>query len=201
MPIPVMFLCLMIFFIWLHYEKTKSSRIDMEKSNAFWAKEQQSNVTRKADISNLDYITIPLDQLPFVDTPDPVLIDLQDKVKDLGNQKILNLTGLSNTDLKLQYGVANLNLLSSYDQNYTILTRTLSSWATYLYEHNIITDAKIVLEYAILCHTEISKTYLLLAKIYQSEGNQEAIKNLITTAQTLNTLTKDHIISSLEKFL
>ena len=32
-------------------------------------------------------------------------------------------------DLKLEYGTANINDLSQYDQNYTLLVRTLQKWA------------------------------------------------------------------------
>ena len=44
------------------------------------------------------------------------------------SRKLLNLSGISNTDLKLQYGHANLDLLAEYDQNFSNLLRCLDSF-------------------------------------------------------------------------
>ena len=39
----------------------------------------------------------------------------------LSTQPVVNLTGFTNTDLKLEYGTANITCLTEYDQNYTLL--------------------------------------------------------------------------------
>ena len=54
-------------------------------------------------------------------------------LRSLSTQKIVNLTGYTNTDLKLSYGTANITCLTEYDQNYTLLVSTLQKWAEVLY--------------------------------------------------------------------
>lgn len=196
---PVILLCVIIFVIWLHYENTKSTKIDKVNSNAFWAKESEANNTRKADISDLDYIIIPIDKLPFQDTEDEVIIAVQEKIKDLSQQKIVNFTGLSNTDLKLQYGAPNLTALSSYDQNYTLLVRTLNSWGTLLFEKTNLMDAMIVLEFAVDCRSDVKSTYVILGNIYKAIDQKNKITKLIEVVENLNSLSKSTITKALNE--
>ena len=46
-------------------------------------------------------------------------------LNSLKDEQIVNFTGISNTDLKLSFGAANLPTLSRFDQNYTLLARAL----------------------------------------------------------------------------
>ena len=46
-------------------------------------------------------------------------------IEALKEKKILNLSGFTNTDLKLEYGVGNLTELTDYDNNYVTLSRSL----------------------------------------------------------------------------
>ncbi len=84
----------------------KSERSSRKNTEQFWEKETKSNHVRKADISDLDYIKIPMDTLPIVETADETLLSIHKTITDLSQKSILNLTGLSNTELKLSYGVA-----------------------------------------------------------------------------------------------
>lgn len=191
----------LILFIWigiLHHLKNRANKSEENMSKEFWNKERMANDVRRKDISTLSYIHIPLEQLPFQDTKDPDLQEYQDTIRHLAEQKILNLNGISNTDLKLQYGPANLDLLIEYDTNYTTLIRTLSNWGQYLYTKDQINDSRIILEYGIACNTDIKNNFILLAKIYQRNMENGKITNLIKQAESLNTLMKSSIISSLQ---
>ena len=99
----------------------KSSRENQQKKDSFWDRERKANVSRKKDISLLNYIIIPLERLPFIDTDDDEILEYHRTVNQLASMKILNLTGITNTELKEQYGVANLTVLTDYDNNYTTL--------------------------------------------------------------------------------
>ncbi|MBO4799900.1 MAG: YfhO family protein, partial [Lachnospiraceae bacterium] len=128
----------------------------------------------------------------------PKLSEYQETVKNLAEYKILNLTGISNTDLKLQYGAANLEVLSLADQRFTTLARTISGWGNYLYDQGDIPEARQVLEFGISCRTDVSANYITLAKIYK-ESDPERIAALKETAESLNSLTKNSIIERLEE--
>lgn len=195
---PVIFLCVIIFCAWLHYQIKKSNTNASQTSENFWYKERKSNSVRKVDISKLDYIKIPLGELPFQETTDDSLIQIQNKVKDLTDSPILNLTGISNTDLKLQYGAGNLAYLADCDQNFILLARALNEWASYLYKQNDMENAKKILEYSVSCHSDIKNVYILLSSIYRTEGSEYKIAELLKKAESLTTLNKDVIIAHLK---
>ena len=93
----------------------------------FWQRERDANNTRKQDISQLDYVDFSGVTLPFAQFEDTLLKECEQQVLNLKDKKVLNLTGISNTDLKMTYGAANLPLLTQYDQNFTLLVRTLNT--------------------------------------------------------------------------
>lgn len=191
----------MIFIFWLSYQRKKSEKATKEQSNEFWEKERQSNLTRRKDISCLDYITLDFENLPFSDTEDEEIQYVQDQIKKLKDQKIVNLNGISNTDLKLTYGTANINDLTTFDQNYTFLIRNLNKWGLLLYASRDITAAKQVLEYAISIQSDISQTYLTLAAIYADEHNLSALQQLSTTADTITSPIKQSLLTKLDAII
>ncbi len=177
--------------------KKTSFKMQQEKQD-FWAKENAANSVRKKPLDNLDYIAIPLEELPI--TLHNHLPDIQECVntlQSLSQCKIVNLTGISNTDLKLAYGTANITVLSEYDQNYTLLVTTLQKWAEALYALGEIEATKTILEYSIEIHCDISKTYLLLAEIYAGKQETLLIKELMNKAKTLSSLSSKTIVRRL----
>ena len=94
-------------------------------------------------------------------------------LRSLSTQKIVNLTGYTNTDLKLSYGTANITCLTEYDQNYTLLVSTLQKWAEALYRGGAKKECRQVLEYAVSIGTDVSHTYFLLADLYDEEGESD----------------------------
>ena len=129
-----------LFLIVIQFLIRKNSKNDDNRNEKYWEREHLSNSSRKKDISNLNYIKIP-DTLPFVtDLDNFELKKAQQQIIDLKDKKILNLTGLSNTDLKLEYGVANLTVLSEYDENFTILVKALNKAGSILLDNGYEKD-------------------------------------------------------------
>lgn len=190
-----------IIALWVAYEKNKSNKISEKSSKKFWDKETEADLVRRKDITNLPYISIPYDKLPFSDSNDSEIKEVQDNLYQLKEKKIINLTGYSNTDLKLEYGAPNLHLLSEYDHNFTLLTRYLYKWGQLLVKKNQIDDAKTVLTFGIECGTDTSGNYTLLATIYSKENDYPAIEALIQNAQNIKTLMKDATINELRNIL
>lgn len=194
-------LIIILWFCIFQFRRNQTTRLDKQATENFWKKEREANTTRRADISQLDYIQIPLDMLPFQETEDESLQLIQNAIRELAGKQIVNLTGITNTDLKLKYGAPNIDKLSEYDGNFTLLARNLNQWGQYLYDHNRSFDARTVLEFSIQCKSDVRNTYLLLARIYLENGQPEKIHELINTAETLNTILKNSIIDSLKKCL
>ena len=200
MKIPI-FAIFIVFVVWLAYEISKSNRKQEEIHNAFWEKERQANSTRRKPLDDLAYITIPFEKLPteLYAEEEPVKEYLQ-TLHFLAKSPIVNFTGISNTDLKLQYGAPNIDLLTKYDQSYTTLARTLQQWASFLYEKGNVPEARDVLEFAISTNTDVSGTYKLLCRIYKEENTPEKIKSLYLVAESLNSLMKPAIFRILQEF-
>lgn len=190
-----------LFIAWLTYEIKKSDRKTRKVKESFLEKEVNSNLTRKQSLDDLDYITIPLNKLPFYSNASEEILSCQQTIHNLSDKKIVNLTGISNTDLKLKYGAANLEELIDYDKNFTNLSRVLYSWGQELYNTDKKSDAKTVLEFAVSCKSDISKIYTLLATIYDEAGEKDNIHKLIASAEELNSLMKNPIIKSLSSFI
>ena len=194
---PTVFVIPLLIVLWIAYERRRTDRIRREASEQFWDKEQRANLTRKKDISNLDYITIPIDTLPFPETGKEEITDLQKLLLHLSSQKIVNFTGLTNTELKLMYGAPNLPLLMEFDKNYLELVRTLYRYGKYLHELGLIAEAKTILEFGLSIGTDVSANYTLLAEIYKEENAKERIDFVISCAENLTSLTKKALLANL----
>ena len=195
--IPTFFILTILMVLWVHYQKRRTDRIAAKQSETFWEREQQANLTRKKDISNLDYITVPVQTLPFPETDREEVSDIQKHILNLASGKIVNFTGLSNTDLKLMYGAPNINLLMEYDKNYLELVRSLYRYGKLLYDLDKKDDAQAVLEYALSVKTDISANYTLLATIYKEKNEIDHINYVISCAEELTTMTKKALLSNL----
>lgn len=188
---------ILIIVLVISHNIKRSQRKELADKASFWEMESRANDTRKTDISNLPYIEIPYDKLPFYQSENPDIKYIESNILNLKDAKVLNLTGITNTDLKLNYGPANLDVLSSYDENYTTLVRNINQWGQKLYKDNEIDKATTVLEYGIKIGTDVTSTYTLLANIYISIGQTAKIDTLISTASNLNTMSKNIIVNNL----
>ena len=195
------FMIFVVFLIWLGYEMKKHSRYDEKKQQEYWTRERKANSTRKQSLENLSYITIPLETFPMdLLTSDEMIQEYHETLYHLSKEKIVNFTGISNTDLKLEYGVANLPTLTHYDQCYTLLVRTLQSFANRLYENGYEKECVPILEFAVNTGTDISGTYKLLATIYVKTGEKEKLDSLKSKTGALNSAMKKPIDRMLQEF-
>lgn len=197
-----------IFTIWQAYERKKSDKVSRKSSDDFWQRESDANTVRKKPLDNEDYIIIP-DEI-FVESlvPDYKKINDDDAVKELDSinntlaslkdKRILNLTGLTATDIKEMYGVANLNIVSEYDDNYTLLVKNIARYGELLLSLNYQTEATKVLEFGIDSLTDITTNYKLLVGLYIENGQADKIEHLTEVANSLNSLNKNVILDILK---
>ena len=195
--IPVFFILTILLVLWIYYQKARTDRSQKAVSDAFWEKERLANTTRKKDISQLEYIVVPVDTLPFPETNREEVTDIQKHLLALATGKIVNFTGISNTDLKLQYGAPNIDLLMEYDKNYLELVRSLYRYGKLLYELNLKEEAAAVLEYALSIKTDVSANYTLLATIYKEKNEIDRIDFVISCANEITSMTKKALLANL----
>ena len=159
MPIPYFFSIFLIFIGWFAIKRAQAAKKERESKEAFWKKEEEANVTRRKDLSTLSYVKIPYKRLPFGLISSPEIKEQEDILRSLSGQDILNLSGISNTDLKLTYGAANLPVLSECDERFTSLCIALNQWGLLLNEATQEDAARQVFEFAVSAGSDIGATY------------------------------------------
>ncbi|MDD5874169.1 MAG: hypothetical protein PUD90_12045 [Clostridia bacterium] len=174
-------------------------RRDRLSESAYLERESKANSTRRQSLDSLDYITIPLDSLPFFTNPSKEIASCQETIRHLASCRIVNLQGITNTDLKLAYGAANLPALSEYDNNYASLTATIVKWGEQLINENHIDEAVRVLEFGIECGADTSSNYILLASCYIKNGDSDKFNNLRNRVHMLNTPMKKYILKKMDE--
>lgn len=166
----------------------------------YWAREREANNTRRKSLDDLNYIKIPLEDFPMNLLNDVAKVDdYKQIIRALSESPIVNFTGINNTDLKLRYGAPNIDLLTTYDQNYTLLVRTLQQWAQALYDAGYIKEACQLLEFSVSTGTDVSGTYRLLCEIYKKQNTPEKIGSLYPIAETLNSAMQKTIVRILQE--
>lgn len=188
-------------FLFMMLVKRSRRRTD-QKMSQFWQQETAANQVRKQDISTLDYVYIPLETLPFGVGQTPEITRLEGIIRELDTKQIVNLSQYTNTELKLKYGVANLDVLSACDERFTTLIRTLYQWSCLLLNSGHLDAAIQVAEYSIDIGSDISGCYYMLADYYNSIQDTTALNRLRESADKLTGLNantiKDYLNKSME---
>ncbi|MBR4982240.1 MAG: hypothetical protein IKY94_06750 [Lachnospiraceae bacterium] len=205
------FASFVIFIFVLQHNIRKGKKSSEQAESEFWKRESSANDVRRQSLEDLAYITFnaePFFPVNLLDAANcPEFLSNNQEVKEilsrflfLEQQKIVNLTQYTNTDLKYKYGVANLPTLTEYDSNYNELITLLHSYGTILEKEGYETQALSVLEYAISVGSDISSTYTLCAKIYENNQQWEKIEWLKNEAEIISTSRKDSIVRKLQEF-
>lgn len=194
-----MFPCFTIFFIFvivlniaLHRQRRSQEDVDRK----FWERELAANNTRKQDITKLDYITIPLDMIP-----QNLHTETEQELIALASKKMLNLINQTNTDLKLKYGVANLEELSEYEENFTRYISLVPVYAKELIDADQKENAIALLELAVEQHADSCPVYTLLAEQYMQNGNSDKVQGLIEQAKSIDSISGSIIVHKLQDMM
>jgi len=189
-------------FVYLAIKLWQNKKVEDAREKGFWELEAEANKTRRKPLDDLDYIKIPFDELPISQFADDEYIKgYLDTLRVLSENPIVNLSCISNTELKLRYGAPNITILSRYDSAYTVLARTLQQWAVRLKEAGFLKEARTVLEFAVSTRTDVSGTYVLLANIYKDMGEMEKIDELIQVAEGLDSSFNKGIVRKLRHII
>ncbi len=191
---------LIIAVITINRKRSDAKQADLNKT--FLERENEANATRRQDISVLKYIKIPE---RLTDPENEVLKELcADELKELkrlSDEKLLNLTIYSNTDLKLMYGPQNLDDLSLYDNNFTSFEVTVTSLARKCIDNDMEGEAIPYLEFAIAHKTTDSQIYVLLGNAYKNRGQLDKVQTLIDGLEGQEFLMKKTILEKLSQIV
>jgi len=179
----------------------RKNKVDFKKDIEDIAeRERKANLSRKKEIDKALYIT-----------PNPSVLPIKTYDESKENKKIkkaqeiavrkAHLTmirfdePISNTDLKLKYGLANLEIITMYEEHYNSYMQALTLWAELLIEKNNLIDAEKVLCEAINLKSDLSKTYMLLIDVYKKTNNSKKLQNIIKLVEKSNLKLKSKILN------
>ena len=200
MAIPFLGLFIMLLATVAFFRK-RSDRRQQETKEAFWEREQEANLVRRKDISGLSYISIPFEDFSIGAFSDEKLTEAEHALETFRDKKILNLTGLTNTDLKMQYGPANLPTLMECDQNFTDMLHALTDYSNRLMELEHMDAAIPVLEFCVNVGSDVSSHYVTLANYYKAGGQSAKLESLREKASALNSLMKTSILQKIDTII
>ena len=188
----------------LNHNIRKNKNKDDGSIKSYLSREDAANSTRRKDLSALPYIEVPLDVLPLDITlnDEKMQLRISQYIKEiyaLSEKQMLNLIGISNTELKEQYGPANLEILTTYDMNYSRYIRNLHLLADCIYPE-YPEQAVEVWEYCLSIGTDISGTFGALAQHYVSAKDKEHFKKLYDFIPNKDTISGKTILKKLDSF-
>lgn len=186
----------------INKNKNDSSKVTIA---SYLKREDNANCVRRKDISNLPYISVPLETLPIDITlndekKQSKIEKYRKEIEYLSDKQMLNLIGISNTELKEKYGVANLELLSTYDQNYGKMFSNLQWYSSEIYDE-YPDEAVAIMEYMVNTGTDIISTYDLLGKYYVQKNDRASFDNLFSKIPDQNSVSGKTIVSKLNQIL
>ena len=177
------------------------SKNEAREDSEFWEREKAANLTPKRDITNLPYINIPIDKFPFDSCSLPAEEADIEMLRSLSGQKILNLVGKTNTDLKEAYGPQNLPELQACGDRFDQLETALLHLGQSRISAEDYPSALRFLEYAAGIRSDISTVYTALGDCYAALGQPRKIKNLISTVPSANLMLENKVLDHLNKLL
>ncbi|MBQ7725146.1 MAG: hypothetical protein IJT63_05985 [Lachnospiraceae bacterium] len=168
----------------------------------FWERERSSRATPGRSTEDLKFIQFP-DDLPLhISTDDPQIKEYQETLVNITKKPVINLSGISNTDIRLAYGAPNMEELSRADERFIVLCRTLNNLADSYGKEGYKDEGTRLLEFAVSEGSDIKETWTMLGQFYLDAGNTGALSDLIAKAGKLNDDLpyKEDILTSLKDF-
>ncbi len=176
---------IILFGLILNHAIRKNNAAYRKVREEFWQKERAANASPLQSIDNLPYIRFP-ENLPLrVPSENPRIEEYQKTLLNLSEKKILNLTGLSNTDLKMQYGAKNLDDLSKADQNFTVVCRTALNLARSYLEEGHAEEAEALLHFGTEIGSDIKENWTILAELVLEKKDHEGLKGILEKTSSI----------------
>lgn len=188
----------MVFIIVIAVLRARSTKADKERTDAFWKRENEANSVRRVDLSTITYYTFDFSGLPEAPEGNADLASAYEAITLAAEKRLLNLNGISNTDLKLTYGPQNLDELTIYGDNFSALENAVFQYGVALHDAGYLTEAIRTLEKGIALPTDLTQNYMKLADYYEENGNDRKLADLATLAEkNLTGFTLDTVLRRL----
>lgn len=207
MNYPILLVIIIILIVIFRYNLQKSDKSRAKQNEDFWKKEESSLFARAKEIDKDLFINTNLPkslkktELEYEKLGNKKLYELQERCFSLSDNFLLNLSHMTNIEIRQTFGAAKLDTVEKYEINYALYIKSLYQFGKDLFDIGLVDDAIKVLEEGINVGTDISNHYILLGKIYYNKNEKSKISMLYDKANLLNSLTKNKILKELSKLL
>ena len=150
---------------------------------------RKADFTRTKPIENSRFIKIDISKFPLLEEKDNLseeekkALKLQKEVLSSCSKKMGHFKE-SNLELKQLYGIANLESIIEYEENYSSFMTLLFKWAKALAEANFKDYAITVLEEGISLGLDLSKAIIFLADLYKEKNDIPNLEKLYSLTKT-----------------
>lgn len=177
MTIPVFFVAAVAGMLYLNIRIRKSKKESKTMMESYYERERQAHSTRRQSLDDLAYVHVELNRLPFDVLHTQEVLRYEKDVVRLSKMPMVSFKGLDNTELKIRYGIPNLNTLIQYETTYNLMLDAIVGWSKALIEAGFTYEAITLLEEGIRMESDKSENYILLLNLYK-EHKKEALNDL-----------------------
>lgn len=200
--IPIITIALVSFFLFVAFRIRHLSAKEAKQKDDYWERERRADLTPARDLSAIDYITIPMEKFPlsfFDENPDEEADMIIDELTELSKTRLLNLNGMSNTDLKLEYGRRNLDEMQEIADRFSRVEVLLCDLAKCFMQKEKYAEAAQILEYGVSIGSDVSSDYTLLGECYKQLKEPEKIDELCRQVESMSFLMKGTVLRDLSQ--
>lgn len=197
MKIPGFFVLFIIFILVLRHNMKKTQKQSEKRLESYYEREQKANSVRKKSLDSVVLYSIDLEKLPFGKKASPELVHIEEEIKRLSTLPMASFKGCDNTQLKLDYGTANLSTLIQYETTYNLMLDKLTEYSKTLLEMDANEEAMMVLEVAVDLESDKSHTYIELSNLYH-RYNPNALSALKELAEDRHIHRKDQVLTHIK---
>ena len=197
LPALTLFIAAVIWFTTLLRRSSRKKDAERKSLEKYLEAEQQANFARSREIDEKLFVTVDITPFVFdgrVDIPADLRAGEGAFMKAAAKKMLRFERKLSNSELKIRFGSANLERLSGYEQNLTNYFIAGNFYAEILMNYNYDDMAVRLLEEMAAQTSDISRTYTLLADAYDKKRDKRALGKLKETVEGSNLPLKEKIL-------
>ncbi|MCL1877312.1 MAG: hypothetical protein FWF80_00475 [Defluviitaleaceae bacterium] len=155
----------------------RHSKKQEEVKQRFLEEEEAANAVRKKDIDPKLYYTPDLTAFPPLPPGDPHQVERSAK------RTMIRLPRpLTNLELKMQYGLAQMDIIAQYEENFNEYLKSLTMWGASIAKENP-SDAVTILETVVSYGGEFRDAYKTAADIYVAQGDGKKLDALFARTE------------------
>lgn len=189
----VFIIFLLVVYFYRSYNTHKREKIVA----AFWEREEQAKHAPAKDLSKVEYVKVPLEAFPIGECDSDEVMLIEEELLRISAKPLLNLNGMTNTDVKIEYGTANFDAVCEMGEDFDRLVVLLCDYAKGLMENDLTQKACVVLEYGRDIDSDVSENYTLLGECYLDNGMHSEFDELVSFVGESDLMRKEMILERL----